>query len=56
MKPNWPLRISAILGGGALTLLALVLVADQYGNQPSMPDLGLAAGLGAAIAGALILI
>jgi hypothetical protein len=53
MKLNWLLLAIAVPGGGALALLALVLIAHQYGNQPSMPDLGLAAELGAAIGGAL---
>jgi 4-amino-4-deoxy-L-arabinose transferase-like glycosyltransferase len=56
MKRNWSLRLTAILGGGAITLLALVLVAYQYGNRPSMSNMELAAGLGAAIAGVLTLI
>jgi hypothetical protein len=33
-----------------------VLVAYQYGNQPSVPDMGLAGVLGAAIVGALSLV
>ena len=56
MKRKWPLRVLAILGGGTLTLLALVLFAYQYGNQPSVSDMELAAGLGAAFGGALTLI
>ncbi len=56
MKRKWPLRVLAVLGGGCLTLLALVLVASQYGNQPSLPSMELAAGIGAAIGGALTLI
>ena len=42
--------VTAILGGGALTLLALVLVAYQYGNQTSIADIELAAGLGVQLA------
>ena len=53
LKRKWPLLVLAILGGGSLTLLALVLFAYQYGSQPSVPHMGLAAGFGAAIGGAL---
>jgi hypothetical protein len=55
-KRNWWLLSLAIVSGGALTVFALVLVADQYGNQISLPDVELAAGLGGAIVGALMLI
>ena len=48
--------VLAILGGGSLTLLALVRVGYDYGNQPSVPVMELAAGLGAALGGALTLI
>ena len=53
MKSNWTLLAITVPGGGALALLALVLIAYQYGNQPSTPDMQLAAELGAAIGGAL---
>jgi presenilin-like A22 family membrane protease len=56
MKPNWLLLGIAILGGAALSSLILILVAYQYGNQPSVRDLELAAVLGGAIGGMLILI
>jgi hypothetical protein len=42
-----------MFGGGALALLTLVLVAFQYGNLPSVLDMGLATGVGAAIGGVL---
>lgn len=53
MKSNWTLLAITVPGGSALALLALVLLAYQYGNQPSTPDMQLAAELGAAIGGAL---
>ena len=53
MKPVWSLLAITVPGGGALALLVLVLVAYQYGNQPSHQDMALAAELGAAIGGAL---
>ncbi len=49
MRRNWPLHLTAMFGGGALALLTLVLVAFQYGNLPSVLDMGLATGAGAAI-------
>ena len=45
----------SVLGCGGLTLLALVLVANEYGNEPTVSGMELAAGLGAAIGGALTL-
>ena len=52
MRGSWFLP-ATIFGGGATALLALVLIAYQYDNQPSIPDMTLAAELGAAIVGAL---
>jgi hypothetical protein len=53
MRWNWPLRLTAMFGGGALALLTLVLVAFQYGNLPSVSDMGIATGVGTAIGGVL---
>jgi hypothetical protein len=53
MKPSWTLLAIAVPACGALALLALVAVTYGYGNQPSMPDMELAAELGAAIGGVL---
>ena len=53
MKSNWSLLAITVPGGGALALLALVLIAHQYGDLPSMSDMQLAAELGAAIGWAL---
>lgn len=44
------------MGGGTITLLALLAIAHRYGSQPTMPDMELAVGLGGAIGVALILI
>jgi len=52
MKSNLLLLAITVPGGGLLALLALVLVASQYGNLPSTPDMQLAAELGAAIGAA----
>jgi hypothetical protein len=49
MNTKWPLVGLATFGGSALTLLGLVLLACRYGAQPSIGDMGLAAGLGGAI-------
>jgi hypothetical protein len=56
VKASWLSVGTAILCGGAITLLALLVIAHRYGNQPTMPDMELAAGFGGAIAAALILI
>ena len=53
MKSNWSLLAITVPGGGALAFLALVLVAYQYGHLPSIPDMQLAAELGAGIGGVL---
>ncbi len=53
MKPNWKLLGVAVPGTAALALLLLVLVAYQYGNQPSMSDSEGAAEIGAIIGGLL---
>lgn len=53
MKSNWSLLAITVPVGGAVALLVLVLLAYQYGNQPSTTDMQLAAELGAAIGGAL---
>jgi hypothetical protein len=54
MKSRWSLLAIAAASGGAMAALTLVLVAYQYGNQPSASDMELAAELGAAIGGTLI--
>jgi hypothetical protein len=56
VKVRWLSVGTAILAGGAITLLALVVIAHRYGNQPTMPDMERAAGFGGAIAAALMLI
>jgi hypothetical protein len=41
--------VLAILGGAVLAAVGLVLNRFQYGVQPSLFEIGLAAGLGAAL-------
>jgi hypothetical protein len=53
---NWPPIVSAILLGAAITSVGLVVVTYSYGIWPTVPDMELAAGLGAALGGALTLI
>ena len=52
MRRSWFL-LATIFGCGAMAMLALVLVAYQYDNQPSTADMRLAAELGATIGGTL---
>lgn len=53
MKPSWSLLAIAVPVGAAGAILALALIAYQYGNQPSSSDMELAAELGAGIGAAL---
>ena len=53
MKPNWRLLAIAVPAVAALAALVLVLVAYQCGSQLSMPDVELAAELGAGLGGLL---
>jgi hypothetical protein len=54
MKSIFSLLAIAIVSGGAIAAITLLLVARQFGNQPSVTDLEGAAELGAAIGGTLI--
>jgi hypothetical protein len=56
MRRIWYLLAFAVPSGGAAAVLALVLICYHYSNQPSVPDMALAAGLGAALGGALMLV
>jgi hypothetical protein len=53
---NLPLLISAVLLGESLTNVALVFATYRYGLWPTVPDMELAASLGAALGGALTLV
>ncbi len=53
MKPNWRLLAIAVPAAAALAALVFMLVAYQSGSQLSMPDMVLAAELGAGLGGLL---
>ncbi|HWE72139.1 MAG TPA: hypothetical protein VG328_03200 [Stellaceae bacterium] len=56
MKASWLSIGAAVLCGGAITLLALLVIAHSYGNHPTMSDIELALGCGGALGAALVLI
>lgn len=53
---SWYLAAFAVVIGGAIAALALMLVAYVYGSERSGSDMEIAAGLGTAIGGTLMLI
>jgi hypothetical protein len=55
MKLNWRRLAIAVPLGASTAVLAIIVIAYRYGNQPSTQDMELAAELGAALGGALAL-
>jgi hypothetical protein len=56
MKRRWLTIIAALFTGGAITLIAFVLVDFEYGAQASLTHMELVTVLGAALGGVLVLI